>query len=115
MSGTSDGYEYRTIFGGSNLEHSYEMLRAFLVEEGYGNVPVPASVEDLLLFNSPVKNRQIVLFENYGYIHNPIKILFYEGQPPGRRRKVKTLTLCLYNEAHPRHLTKFHQVEPMEE
>ncbi|MEO1626187.1 MAG: hypothetical protein AAFV25_13615 [Bacteroidota bacterium] len=114
MSGTSDGYEYRTTFGGSTLESSYEMLRQFLREEGYANVPVPETVEDLLMFNNPVKNRQIILFQNYGYVHNPIKIFFYEGEVPKRRRKVKSLTLCIYDEAHPRHLTKFHEVEAEE-
>ena len=34
MGGESDGYEYRTVFAGSNLESTYEMVRQFLKEEG---------------------------------------------------------------------------------
>ena len=56
LDGKSDGYEYQTIFAGASLKHSYTMVCAFLQEEGYADVPVPASVEDLLLFRLPTRN-----------------------------------------------------------
>ncbi len=105
MGGESDGYEYRTVFAGSSLSQTYEMLRQFLVEEGYGDVPLPKDAEELRLFRLPTRNKQILLFEDNGYVHNPVKILF-----PTDRRKRSTLILCLYNEADPRHLVKFHRV-----
>ena len=104
MGGESDGYEYKTTFAGSNLKHSYEMIKAFLQEEGYENVPIPKTEEELKLFRLQTRNKQILLFEDNGYVHNPIKILF----PPNRRNK-RTLTLCIYNEADPEHLLKFHR------
>ena len=105
MGGESDGYEYRTIFAGSNLGATYEMVRQFLKEEGYGEVPIPRNAEELKLFRIPTRNKQILLFEDNGYVHNPIKILF-----PIDRRKRTTLILCLYNENDPQHLLKFHRV-----
>jgi len=105
LGGESDGYEYRTVFAGSSLELSFSMIRQFLKEEGYGDIPLPRSAEELLLFRLPTRNRQILLFEDNGYVHNPVKILF----PLDRRRK-NTLILCLYNEAAPDHLLRFHGV-----
>ena len=103
LDGQSDGYEYRTVFAGSSLQHSYQMIRDFLQQEGYAELPLPRDAEELLLFRLPTRNKQILLFEDNGYVHNPIKILFsLDG------RKKNTLTLCLYNEANPEHLLKFH-------
>lgn len=105
LGGASDGYEYRTTFAGMNLGHTYEMVKQFLKEEGYDNVPLPRTEEELLLFRLPTRNKQILLFEDNGYVHNPIKILF-----PIDRRKKKILTLCIYNEQYPDHLLRFHRV-----
>jgi hypothetical protein len=105
MGGECDGYEYRTTFAGTSLEHSFQMIRAFLQEEGYADVPLPNNAEELLLFQLPTRNRQILLFEDNGYVHNPVKILF-----PADRRKRTTLILCLYNEKERGHLLKFHRV-----
>lgn len=105
MGGESDGYEYKTVFAGSKLEHSYEMVRQFLFEEGYKDVPIPKDANELELFRIPTRNKQILLFEENGYRHNPIKILFSLD-----RRKKNTLTLCIYNEQDPQHLLKFHGV-----
>lgn len=102
--GESDGYEYRTVFGGSKLEATYDMVRGFLREEGYGELPLPRDAEELLRFRLPVRRGQILLFEDNGYVHNPIKILF-----PDDRRKKTTLILCIYNEAFPDHLLRFHR------
>lgn len=104
MGGESDGWEYRTIFAGTNLEATYQMVKQFLIEEGYEDVPVPETAKDLKLFQLPTRNKQILLFEDNGYIHNPIKILF-----PIDRRKRATLILCIYNEKTPQHLLKFHR------
>lgn len=105
LGGESDGYEYRTVFAGASLAHSYAMIRQFLQEEGYGDVPLPKDADELLLFRLPTRNRQILLFEDNGYVHNPVKILF-----PADSRKRSTLILCLYNEQDPQHLLKFHRV-----
>ena len=105
LGGQSDGYEYKTIFAGSSLQHSFEMIRLFLEEEGYKEVPLPKDAEELALFRLPTRNKQILLFEDNGYVHNPIKILF-----PLDRRKRNTLILCIYNEQDPKHLLKFHRI-----
>jgi len=104
LGGESDGFVYRTVFSGSNLEHTYQMVRLFLKEEGYGDLPLPADVEELLLFRLPTRNRQILLFEDNGYVHNPVKILF-----PADRRQKRTLILEIYNEHAERHLLRFHR------
>jgi hypothetical protein len=105
LGGESDGYEYRSVFAGASLEHTYAMVRQFLREEGYADVPIPKNIEELKLFQLPARNKQLLLFEDNGYVHNPVKILF-----PHDRRKRSTLILCLYNEADPEHLLKFHRV-----
>lgn len=105
MGGQSDGYEYRTVFAGTTLENTYHMVLQFLREEGYGDIPVPRNAGELRLFQLPTRNKQILLFEDSGYVHNPIRILF----PPDRRKR-NTLILCLYNENDPDHLLKFHRV-----
>lgn len=105
MGGTSDGWEYQTVFAGSTLAASYEMVRQFLVEEGYEDVPLPATTEELLRFRLATRNKQILLFEETGYVHNPIKILF-----PTDRRKKRVLILRVYNEQISQHLLRFHRV-----
>ena len=104
LGGESDGYVYRTVFAGSNLEQSYQMIRQFLQEEGYADLPLPADVEELKKFRLPTRNKQILLFEDNGYVHNPIKILF-----PVDARQKRTLILEIYNEAAERHLLRFHR------
>ncbi|MEM1326868.1 MAG: hypothetical protein AAGI23_12985 [Bacteroidota bacterium] len=105
LGGESDGWEYKTTFAGSNLAATYDMVRQFLQEEGYADIPIPKNAEDLKLFRIPTRNKQILLFEDNGYVHNPIKILF-----PLDGRKKRILTLCLYNEAVDNHLLRFHRV-----
>ncbi len=105
LGGQSDGYEYRSVFAGSSLEQSYEMIRQFLREEGYKEIPLPEDAEELKLFKIPTRNRQILLFEDNGYVHNPVKILF-----PKDGRKKSTLILCVYNEKDEQHLLKFHRI-----
>ena len=101
LGGTCDGWEYRTAFLGSRLSFAYEMLKQFLVEEGYADVPLPETTADLKLFKKP-RYAQLQMFADRGYAHNPIKILF-----PGQRN---TLILCVYNEREPNHLLRFHGV-----
>ena len=105
MDGHSDGWCYETIFAGSSLDSSLNMISAFLEEEGYGDIPLPACGDDLLLFKVPTRNQQILLFEDNGYIHNPIKILF-----PTKSRMKNQLYLRIYNELAPNHFLKFHNL-----
>ena len=106
MDGESDGWEYRVVFSGSSLEQSYAMVTAFLEEEGYSDIPLPEDAAELAMFRLPTRNKQILLFEDNGYVHNPVKILF-----PTNRRNKKTLILCLYNEQIKGHLTRFHRIK----
>jgi hypothetical protein len=102
--GKSDGVKYTLIFNGTTLKVSYDMVRSFLEEEGYEDIPVPKDVAELSLFRHPVSNiRQILLFDDNGYCHNPIKILF-----PLDRRKKRTLYLIIYNENAADHILRFH-------
>ena len=103
MGGTSDGWEYRSVFAGTKLAYTYEMVKQFLREEGYADVPLPETVEDLKLFRRSACG-QMQLFAERGYIHNPIKILF----PPDYTKKPNTLILCVYNEQAEGHLLRFH-------
>ena len=98
-----DGIVYRTTFAGSSLQASFEMIQSFLIEEGYANVPLPCDAVELLEFKLNTRNRQILMFEDNGYCHNPIKILF-----PRDPRQKKQLTLEVYNERAPHHLLRFH-------
>lgn len=100
--GHSDGYEYRCVFGGARLENTYAMVCQFLVEHGYGDVPVPDSAADLRLFRRP-RGGQLQLFAERGYAHNPIKILF-----PQDKKLRNALILCIFDENAPRHLLRFH-------
>lgn len=102
MGGSSDGWEYRTAFNGARLEVTYQMVRQFLQEEGYGDVPLPADVQELRQFRKS-RTAQLSMFAERGYIHNPLKILF--SSAPGMRN---VLVLCLYNEQAPQHLLRFH-------
>ena len=104
LGGYSDGWEYRSTFGGSRLAYTYDMVKQFLQEEGYDDVPIPASADDLKLFRRP-RQQQLQLFAERGYIHNPIKILFSR-----ERNQRNSLILCIYNEAAPNHLLRFHGV-----
>ena len=101
LGGTCDGWEYRTAFTGSRLSFAYDMLKQFLTEEGYGDVPLPDTAAELKLFKKP-RMAQLQMFADRGYAHNPIKILF-----PNQRN---TLILCVYNEREPGHLLRFHGV-----
>jgi hypothetical protein len=104
MGGQSDGFEYRSTFAGSKLAYTYEMVREFLREEGYGDVPLPETAEELRLFKRP-RHPQLCFFEERGYMHNPIKILF-----PNPARQRNSLTVVIYNEAAENHLLRFHGV-----
>jgi hypothetical protein len=102
LGGSSDGWEYRTVFAGSKLVYTFEMVKQFLAEEGYGDIPLPASADELRLFRRP-RGAQLQLFSEHGYIHNPVKILF-----PQDSRQRNTLILCIYNEKSEGHLLRFH-------
>ncbi len=104
LDGTSDGYCYQSYFGGATLAHSLAMIKEFLKEEGYDDLPLPKDVEELKKFKLPTRNRQILMFEDNGYVHNPIKILF-----PSDPKKSKMLLLEIYDENAPNHLLRFHR------
>jgi len=104
LGGSCDGWEYRTAFTGSRLSYAYEMLKLFLKEEGYADVPLPEHAAELKLFKKP-RRAQLQLFLESGYAHNPVKILF-----PADPRQRNTLILCVYNEQEPGHLLRFHGV-----
>ena len=106
MGGKSDGWEYSLTFGGSTFEQTFEMLCQFLKEEGYGDIPLPSNAAELMLFRYPVRQKQILMFAESGYVHNPIKIFFVPGL-----RNVNKLQLFIYNEQAPNHLIRFHGVE----
>ena len=104
MGGTSDGWEYRSVFAGAKLAYTYEMVKQFLREEGYGDVPLPETANDLRLFRRS-RTQQLQLFGERGYVHNPVKILF-----PDDPRQRNMLILCVYNEKEEGHLLRFHGV-----
>jgi hypothetical protein len=106
LGGYSDGFEYRSTFAGSKLMYTYDMVREFLREEGYGDIPLPETAAELRLFKRP-KRTQLALFEEHGYVHNPIKILF-----PNPTRQRNALTVVIYNETAAHHLLRFHGVLP---
>lgn len=108
MGGQSDGLVYTSVFAGSTLEATYNMVREFLQEEGYHDVPLPADVGELGCFRLPNRNKQLLLFEDNGYCHNPVKVLF-----PLDRRKRTTLILKVYNEQADGHLLRFHNKQPL--
>ncbi len=107
LGGTCDGRRYRTVFGGSSLEQSYGMLRQFLSEEGYEDLPLPADATALKLFKHPPGRRAIKLFEEYGYVHYPIKIFFHP-----HLSKEHTLILYIYDENTADSLLCFHDRLP---
>lgn len=102
MGGSSDGWEYRSVFAGAKLAYTYEMVKQFLREEGYGDLPVPETVQDLRQFRRP-RGKQLELFSEQGYAHNPIRILF-----PSDPRQRHTLILCVYNERVEKQVLRFH-------
>jgi hypothetical protein len=101
--GKSDGWQYQVRFAGANLQATFDMIRTFLEDEGYGDVPIPADAKELLHFKLPTKRDQILLFGDNGYVHNPIKILFEPNETRNR-----TLIVCIFNEQKERHLLRFH-------
>lgn len=104
--GTSDGYVYESVFAGSKLDDTLTMIREFLQQEGYTEIPLPRDADELELFRNPARQQHLLLFADNGYVHNPVKVLF----PADRRRKTQ-LILQIYNEQDPDHLVKFHRLE----
>jgi hypothetical protein len=102
--GVSDGWEYQVKFLGSNLQASLDMVQAFLIEQGYAELPIPRTAEELLHFKTPAKRGQTALFGDNGYVHNPLKILFDTTE-----RVPRKLILCLFNEQSEKFLLRFHK------
>ncbi len=104
--GKSDGWEYRIVFAGGTYDKSLSMISKFLEEEGFGDLPLPENAKELKLFRFQ-KRDQIPLFQEKGYAHNPIKILF----PAAGTEKRGALILCVYNKNVKGHLLRFHGIE----
>lgn len=102
--GESDGLVYRTAFRGSTLGATLAMVRVFLDEEGYSDVPLPPDEEAMLAFLRPEEGRHPHLFERPDYAHDPVRVVL-----PARDRLRKKLIVELYNEAAPDHLLRFHR------
>jgi hypothetical protein len=102
--GESNGLVYKTAFFGTTLASSFEMVNAFLDEQGYADIPRPKDAEELRAFLHPPKNGIQGLFDQPCYAHNPIRISFVRGD-----RKRRKLVLELYNELAPDQLLRFHQ------
>ena len=104
LGGASDGLIYKTAFAGSSMEDTLNMVRIFLKEEGYGDIPLPASGEEMLLFLHPERGRHPHLFEDPDYAHYPVRLVL-----PKRDRLRKKIIVELYNEAAPDSLLRFHR------
>jgi hypothetical protein len=104
LGGDSDGYCFTIVFAAGRLERTYDLVREFLREQGFGEVAIPADVAELKAFRLPPKLRhQLSLFGEDGYVHNPLKILF-----PAQGGKRGALVLKIYREAAEGHLLRFH-------
>ena len=103
LGGESNGLVYKTAFYGTTLAASFEMVLAFLVEQGYEDLPYPKDAEELSAFIAPPSNKVTGLFDLPCYAHNPVKISFVRGD-----RKRRKLIVELYNESAPNHLLRFH-------
>ena len=104
LGGESDGLRYRTTFAGSTMADTLEMVRAFLDEEGYGDVPIPAQAEDMLAFLRPAAGRPPSLFEEAEYAHYPVRLIL-----PRTDRRRRQLRVELFNESAPDSLLRFHR------
>ncbi len=90
--GTSDGYCYRTCFSGASLEHSLQMVQQFLIEEGYGDLPLPKNEEELKMFRLPSRNKQLMMFEDNGYTKEEMKLVRETQKIMGDRSIAVTAT-----------------------
>lgn len=106
IGGTSDGFVYTTEFRAATLQQAYDLLLEFLEAEGYDDIPLPLSATELKHWRLPARRRQLRFWEENGYIHNPIKILF------SNTRQRNTLTLKIYDECADDFLMRFHGVGP---
>ena len=104
LGGTSDGLVYTTAFVGSSLTATLELIRLFLDEQGYAEIPLPRTAEELLAFRQPERGCHPNLFEEPGYAHNPVRLTL-----PKRDRLRRKVVVELYNEAAPEHLLRFHR------
>ncbi|MFK8054722.1 MAG: hypothetical protein AB8F78_01275 [Saprospiraceae bacterium] len=109
--GQCNGLVYNTAFFGTTLQASFEMVKAFLDEQGYEDVLRPKDADELRIFLSPPNNGVQGLFDQPCYSHNPIRISFVRGD-----RKRRKLVLELFNENAPNSLLRFHKrLDPKQE
>lgn len=100
--GLSDGWVYQIKFTGKNNVSTYQLLKSFLIEEGFNDVALPNKAEELLLFKFPPPSAQLSIFNEVGYFQYPIKIFF-----DPKERITKTFILCIYNERAENSLLRF--------
>lgn len=100
--GLSDGWVYEIRFTGKNNVSTYQLLKSFLIEEGYTDVVLPNKAEELLLFKFPPASAQLSIFNEVGYFQYPIKIFF-----DPKERTTKTFILRIYNEKTENSLLRF--------
>jgi len=104
LGGESDGLIYRTTFAGSSIEASLDMVRTFLQEEGYADIPLPSTGDEMLAFLRPEAGRPPSLFEEPSYAHFPVRLVLPRSDR--RRRRIR----CeLHNEGAPDSLLRFHR------
>ena len=104
LGGHSDGLVYTTAFAGTSLDATLAMVRQFLDEEGYADVPIPRTGAEMLCFLHPEHGRHPHLFERPDYAHDPVRLVL-----PARDRLRRKLIVELYNESAPEHLLRFHR------
>lgn len=104
LGGTSDGLVYTTAFVGTSLTATLGLIRLFLDEQGYAEVPLPRTDAEMLAFLQPERGCHPSLFEQPSYAHNPVRVTL-----PKRDRLRRKLVVELYNEAAPEHLLRFHR------
>ena len=101
--GVSDGVVFTTVFAGSTYVNTFEMVKEFLKENDFGDLPLPKNFEELKLFRLKCMKNQLKLFDDIGYQHYPIKIIF----PEPKKYPRKALMLKIYNENVEDNLLRF--------
>ena len=104
LGGVSDGLVYTTAFVGTSLTDTLALIRLFLDEQGYAEVPLPRTTDEMLAFRQPERGCHPNLFEQPSYAHNPVRLTL-----PKRDRLRRKLVVELYNESAPEHLLRFHR------
>ena len=57
--GVSDGVVFTTVFAGSTYVNTFEMVKEFLKENDFGDLPLPKNFEELKLFRLKCMKNQL--------------------------------------------------------